>query len=72
MSNKDLDKDLNEMIAKVRPHVAMRCATLSCGATMQVAHLKYKHKCRLRKDPKTLADKRYEQAVVDFARRVLR
>ena len=36
---------------------------------MQVVHLRYKHRCRVRKDPSARARQMHEKALVEFARR---
>ncbi len=41
----------------------------SCGVEMQVVHLRYKHRCRVRKDPSARARQMHEKALVEFARR---
>ena len=40
-----------------------------CGTEMQVVHLRYKHQCRVRKDPSVRARQMHEKALVEIARR---
>ena len=40
-----------------------------CGKKMQLAHLRYKHKRSVRKDPKSQVDQMYTQAVLALENR---
>ena len=40
-----------------------------CGKKMQLAHLRYKHKCSVRKDTKYRVDQLYTQAVLALENR---
>ena len=39
------------------------------GKKMQLGHLRYKHKCSVRKDPKSQVDQMYTQAVLALENR---
>ena len=40
-----------------------------CGKSMQVGHLKYKHHCSVKKDPKSKAEQMYTEAVAALENR---
>ena len=40
-----------------------------CGKKMQLGHLRYKHKCSVRKDTKSQVDQMYTQAVLALENR---
>ena len=62
-----------EVVAKPLPSCREAARYLvncpSCGTEMQVVHLRYKHRCRVRKDPSARARQMHEKALVEFARR---